>query len=96
MMIFQTLAPVDGRISGAVAKDHMLQSKLPNNVLRKIWTLSDIDKDGYLDLNEFALANYLVDLKLNGCELPSELPDHLVPPSFRFRNEYNMLLNGHE
>ena len=34
-----------------------------------------------LDTDEFALANYLINLKLDGHELPIELPKHLVPPS---------------
>ena len=34
-----------------------------------------------LDADEFALANYLVNLKLEGHEMPVELPAHLVPPS---------------
>jgi len=29
---------------GSQAKVHMVKSKLPNSVLGKIWTLSDIDK----------------------------------------------------
>lgn len=61
----------------------MVKSKLPNSVLGKIWNLSDVDKDGLLDSDEFALAMYLIDLKLDGHEIPSRLPDHLVPPSKR-------------
>ena len=49
----------------------------------KIWKLSDIDKDGLLDTDEFALAMYLIDIKLQNHDLPSELPDHLIPPSKR-------------
>lgn len=59
----------------------MIKSKLPNSVLGKIWNLSDVDKDGLLDSEEFALAMYLIDLKLDGHEIPSRLPDHLLPPS---------------
>lgn len=44
----------------------MIKSKLPNAVLGKIWKLSDVDKDGMLDADEFALANYLINLKLEG------------------------------
>lgn len=66
-----------------VAKAEMVKSKLPNSVLGKIWKLSDIDKDGYLDMDEFALALHLIQVKLEGHDLPVELPDHLVPPSKR-------------
>lgn len=78
---FEQLSPVDGKVSGRIAKEHMLKSKLPNSVLGKIWKLADVDKDGQLDADEFSLANYLINLKLEGHELPAELPKHLIPPS---------------
>uniref|UniRef100_A0A914Z6M3 Uncharacterized protein n=1 Tax=Panagrolaimus superbus TaxID=310955 RepID=A0A914Z6M3_9BILA len=77
---FDSLNLVDGKVNGRTAKEHMLKSKLPNPVLGKIWKLADVDKDGFLDADEFALANYLINLKLEGHELPNELPKHLVPP----------------
>jgi hypothetical protein len=49
-----------------LAKAHLVKSKLPNSILGKIWKLSDLDRDGMLDADEFALANYLVNLKLEG------------------------------
>lgn len=61
----------------------MVKSKLPNSVLGKIWKLSDIDKDGFLDEDEFALAMHLIHVKIDGHDLPAELPAHLVPPSKR-------------
>lgn len=79
--IFHRLNPVDGKISGAAAKSEMVKSKLPNTVLGKIWKLSDIDKDGQLDAEEFALAMHLINVKLEGHDIPAELPDHLIPPS---------------
>lgn len=81
--IFYTLSPVSGKVTGANAKKEMVKSKLPNTVLGKIWKLADIDKDGMLDDEEFALANHLIKVKLEGHELPSDLPAHLVPPSKR-------------
>ncbi len=65
------------------AKQEMVKSKLPNSVLGKVWKLADVDKDGMLDCDEFALAMHLINVKLDGHELPAELPDHLVPPSKR-------------
>ena len=44
----------------------MIKSKLPNNVLGKIWKLSDVDKDGMLDADEFALSMHLINIKLDG------------------------------
>ncbi|XP_078034333.1 EH domain-containing protein 3-like isoform X2 [Augochlora pura] len=81
--IFNTLQPYDGKILGSVAKEEMLKSKLPNSVLGKIWKLSDVDNDGFLDSEEFALAMHLINVKLDGHDLPTTLPDHLVPPSKR-------------
>ena len=52
-------------------------------MLGKIWKLSDVDMDGFLDAEEFALAMHLVKIKSDGHDLPSELPKHLVPPSKR-------------
>lgn len=59
----------------------MVKSKLPQSVLSKIWKLSDIDKDGLLDSDEFALAMHLIQVKIDGHDLPTELPAHLIPPS---------------
>ncbi|XP_058061768.1 EH domain-containing protein 1 isoform X1 [Anopheles bellator] len=81
--IFESLQPVDGKISGAAAKSQLIKSKLPNNVLSKIWKLSDYDQDGFLDIEEFALAMHLINVKMDGNELPIALPPHLVPPSKR-------------
>lgn len=78
--VFQSLGPINGKVTGASAKSELVKSKLPNSILGKIWKLSDIDRDGMLDADEFALAMHLVGLKLEGHELPAELPSHLVPP----------------
>ena len=80
---FKTMHPVDGKITGAAAKAELIKSKLPNSVLAKVWRLADYDKDGMLDCDEWALANYLIKIKVDGHELPNALPDHLVPPSKR-------------
>lgn len=79
--IFASLGPIDGKISGAIAKPELIKSKLPNSILGKVWKLSDVDRDGMLDVDEFAVAMYLINLKLEGHELPAELPSHLIPPS---------------
>jgi len=43
-----------------------VKSRLPNTVLAKIWKLSDVDRDGMLDDDEFALASHLIALRLDG------------------------------
>ncbi|KAF0753342.1 EH domain-containing protein 3-like [Aphis craccivora] len=79
--IFNNLVKNDGKVVRTAAKEEFLKSKLPNSVLSKIWKLADQDEDGLLDSDEFALAMYLIKIKLEGSELPDSLPKHLVPPS---------------
>ncbi|XP_027199244.1 putative achaete scute target 1 [Dermatophagoides pteronyssinus] len=81
--IFNNLNPIDNKITGAAAKTEMIKSNLPNTILSRIWKLSDLDKDGMLDSEEFALAMHLMQIKLNGHDLPQELPRHLIPPNRR-------------
>ncbi|XP_058876313.1 EH domain-containing protein 2-like [Acipenser ruthenus] len=81
--IFYTLSPSEGKLSGTKARGWMVTTRLPNSVLGRIWKLSDVDRDGMLDHEEFALASHLIEVKLEGHGLPPELPRHLVPPSKR-------------
>ncbi|CAJ1074862.1 EH domain-containing protein 4 isoform X2 [Xyrichtys novacula] len=94
--IFYMLMPVNGKITGVNAKKEMMNSRLPNTVLGKIWKLADCDKDGMLDDEEFALAQHLIKIKLEGYELPTDLPDHLVPPSHRKNLTAETLYNHSE
>merc|ERR1711963_266016 len=64
----------NGTISGLKAKAKMVESRLPSNVLHKVWHLADIDKDGALNLYEFALAMHLIKMRLEGQDLPAFLP----------------------
>jgi len=79
--IFLSLGPSKGKITGSVAKKEMIKSRLPNPVLAKVWRLADVDGDGALDSDEFALAMHLINVKLDGFDLPEDLPGHLIPPS---------------
>lgn len=81
--IFYNLSPNEGKLNGTKVKEWMTTTLLPNSVLAHIWRLADIDHDGMLDNEEFALAVYLIEAKLEGHYLPQELPSHLVPPSKR-------------
>ena len=80
---FNKLGPIDGKVSGTVAKSEMIKSKLPNTTLARVWKLADVDRDGALDKEEFGLAMHLIQVKLDGHEIPAELPMHLVPPTKR-------------
>ena len=79
--IFESLNPVRGKVTGSAAKKEMVKSRLPNPVLAKVWRLADVDQDGALDGDEFALAMHLINIKLDGYDMPDDLPDHLIPPS---------------
>jgi GTP-binding protein EngB required for normal cell division len=70
-----------GRITGQKAKPKMTESKLPSNILHKVWTLADADKDGNLTLYEYALAMHFIKMKLDGQDLPATLPANMHPTS---------------
>ncbi|XP_035764750.1 epidermal growth factor receptor substrate 15-like 1 isoform X1 [Neolamprologus brichardi] len=81
--IFESLAPVNGLLSGEKVRPVLINSKLPLDVLGKVWDLSDIDKDGHLDKDEFAVAMHLVYRALEKEPVPALLPSALIPPSKR-------------
>ncbi|XP_048353662.1 epidermal growth factor receptor substrate 15-like 1 isoform X2 [Sphaerodactylus townsendi] len=81
--IFESLLPVNGLLSGDKVKPVLMNSKLPLDILGRVWDLSDIDKDGHLDKDEFAVAMHLVYRALEKEPVPSVLPPSLVPPSKR-------------
>ncbi|TFY65462.1 hypothetical protein EVG20_g5572, partial [Dentipellis fragilis] len=72
-----------GYIEGDVAVPFMLQSKLPEDVLAQVWDLADMNNDGRLTRDGFAVAMHLIQGKLVGKEIPSTLPTSLIPPSMR-------------
>ncbi|XP_063003459.1 epidermal growth factor receptor substrate 15-like 1 isoform X2 [Elgaria multicarinata webbii] len=81
--IFESLLPLGGLLSGDKVKPVLMNSKLPLDILGRVWDLSDIDKDGHLDRDEFAVAMHLVYRALEKEPVPSALPPSLVPPSKR-------------
>ncbi|KAM7400303.1 hypothetical protein PAMA_004819 [Pampus argenteus] len=81
--IFESLSPVNGLLSGDKVKPVLINSKLPLDVLGKIWDLSDVDKDGQLDKDEFTVVMHLVYRAMENEPLPTTLPASLIPPSKR-------------
>ncbi|KAI4878631.1 hypothetical protein NFI96_033604, partial [Prochilodus magdalenae] len=81
--IFESLSPVNGLLSGDKVKPVLINSNLPLDVLGRIWDLSDIDRDGHLDKEEFAVAMHLVYRAREKEPVPSTLPSSLIPPSKR-------------
>ncbi|THG98918.1 hypothetical protein EW026_g3354 [Hermanssonia centrifuga] len=74
-----------GLIEGEVAVPFMVQSKLSDDVLAQIWRvdLSDLNNDGHLTRDGFAVAMHLIQAKLAGKDVPATLPPTLIPPSMR-------------
>ncbi|XP_078054125.1 epidermal growth factor receptor substrate 15-like 1 [Mustelus asterias] len=81
--IFESLTPLNGLLSGDKVKPVLINSNLPLDVLGRVWDLSDVDKDGHLDRDEFAVAMHLVYRALEKEPVPSVLPPALLPPSKR-------------
>lgn len=73
----------EGLVSGVGARDVLLESGIDTGILRNIWDLSDCDKDGYLDSDEFALCWYLIQQAKSGQQIPAKLPTNLIPPAKR-------------
>jgi len=81
--IFDSLNPVNGSVSGNIARDTLMNTGIPVDSLRKIWELSDFEKNGLLDREEFALALFLSELVKKGKKVPDVLPKTYIPPSKR-------------
>ena len=76
-----------GYITGEQAVGFFSNSRLPEDALAQIWDLADINSEGQLNRDEFAVAMYLIKQqrsKRDGRDvLPQSLPGNLVPPSMR-------------
>ena len=87
----QIYATVDtqnrGYITGEQAVGFFSNSRLPEDALAQIWDLADINSEGQLNKDEFAVAMYLIRqqrTKRDGRDvLPPNLPPNLIPPSMR-------------
>ncbi|KAJ7534410.1 hypothetical protein O6H91_13G093300 [Diphasiastrum complanatum] len=64
----------DGKILGEQARDLFLSWRLPREVLKQVWDLSDQDADSMLSFPEFCTALYLMERYREGKTLPSVLP----------------------
>ncbi|XP_022775494.1 epidermal growth factor receptor substrate 15-like 1 isoform X2 [Durio zibethinus] len=63
----------DGKITGDQARNLFLSWRLPREVLKQVWNLSDQDNDSMLSLREFCTALYLMERYREGRPLPSVL-----------------------
>ncbi len=79
-----------GYINGDQAVGFFGNSRLPEEVLAQIWDLADINSEGRLNRDQFAVAMYLIKQQRGKRDgrgaLPSTLPPNLIPPSMRQQN----------
>ncbi|KAK7352165.1 hypothetical protein VNO80_17583 [Phaseolus coccineus] len=68
----------DGKITGEQARSLFLSWRLPIEVLKKVWDLSDQDNDSMLSLKEFCFALYLMERYREGRPLPQSLPSNVM------------------
>ncbi|CAG9529835.1 unnamed protein product [Cercopithifilaria johnstoni] len=73
----------DGFVSGADVRDILCATGIQQNTLALLWSLVDLNKNGMLNLEQFALIMYLIENHKRGKPVPFALPKNLVPPSFR-------------
>ncbi|CAA6673458.1 unnamed protein product [Spirodela intermedia] len=67
----------DGKITGEQARNLFLSWKLPREVLKQVWDLSDQDNDSMLSHREFVIALYLMERHREGYPLPAVLPNSI-------------------
>lgn len=82
-----------GFLTGAQARNILVQTGLSHVVLAQIWSLADIDADGRLSCEEFVLAMHLTDCVKAGDTLPPALPPDLIPPSHRRKRSTSIQSN---
>lgn len=77
-----------GVVTGEQAVRFFSDSGLPEDTLASVWDLADINSEGQLTKDEFAVAMYLIRQQRmpNAAPLPAFLPPALVPPSMRKQN----------
>lgn len=61
---------------------------LSQEVLMKIWELSDVDGDGSLSVKEFYVNSFLVNLAQTGQSLPDVLPQTLINFGMFYSDSY--------
>ena len=83
-----------GFLTGMQSRNILVKSNLSNQHLANIWNLSDIDKNGNLNCEEFILAMHLIDMVKAGDQLPITLPLELIPLSFRKKQSISSAANG--
>ncbi|KAK9762496.1 hypothetical protein K7432_011712 [Basidiobolus ranarum] len=92
--IFNNCKPRNGCLDGDTARDLLMKSKLPIDVLGQIWSLADTQNRGRLDQVEFSIAMYFVQHFMSGKikVMPTQLPPELLSAArgIRMRSSMDM------
>lgn len=70
---FTAARSADGFVHGEEGRYQLQKTGLPDETLRKIWDMSDLDRDGRLSLREFVCAMHLAGEATQGRSLPNEI-----------------------
>ncbi|KAH6313414.1 hypothetical protein HBI38_156800 [Parastagonospora nodorum] len=83
--LFEKSGAVNGVLSGENAKEIFEKARLPNEVLGRIWNLSDTEQRGALNVTEFIIAMHLLASYRTGNmkALPNALPPGLYEAASR-------------
>jgi hypothetical protein len=78
--LFDSVAAGAIGVTRSQANDVFNLAQLPADEVDLIWVLNDLDMDGKLNVDEFAVALHIAAARYKGAPLPDEKPNGLIPP----------------
>ncbi|CAD5227122.1 unnamed protein product [Bursaphelenchus xylophilus] len=83
-------------LTGQQVRGVMGESQLPAPILGQIWNLADNNKEGYLTIEKFCVAMFLIDQVKAGYALPPKLPPELDTFASRPKTESPAITPGED